>query len=471
MLRRFSIDFAVFSIGVDMAVIVGMLSLAEYIRPMLNDLPYVIDIPRAFQTPLPHPLYIIFPVLWVLILQLVSVYDGRRNLRLINEVASLTLGSILAIITLAGALYLSYRDVSRALFLTFASSSYVLLLIWRLVYRFAYKRGLLQGAQPRRVLIIGAGAIGREFRSQIHSYETLGLEFVGFLDDDPKKNKSDKVLGVLNETCKIVKIKNINDVVIALPPRAFNKVKWLVAELHSLPVKVWLIPDYFHLALHKAAPEEFAGIPMLDLRAPALNDFQRMVKRSFDLTVVILFLPATLIIMAVIAFAIWIESGRPIFFRQQRVGENGKLFNILKFRTMVPNAEKLRYLVEHKDEDGNLIHKVPDDPRVTRVGRYLRQTSLDEIPQIFNVLRGDMSLVGPRPELPYLVEKYETWQRKRFAVQPGVTGWWQINGRSDRPMHLNTEDDLYYVQNYSLLLDVQILFRTIGVVLKGKGAY
>ncbi len=142
-----------------------------------------------------------------------------------------------------------------------------------------------------------------------------------------------------------------------------------------------------------------------------------------------------------------------------------------KFRTMVPNAEKLRFLVEKIDKQGNLIHKSVNDPRVTRVGKLIRRTSLDELPQLFNLLKGEMSLVGPRPELPYLVERYEPWQRKRFAVPQGITGWWQINGRSDKPMHLHTEDDLYYVQNYSILLDIRILLRTVGVVLRRKGAF
>jgi lipopolysaccharide/colanic/teichoic acid biosynthesis glycosyltransferase len=138
---------------------------------------------------------------------------------------------------------------------------------------------------------------------------------------------------------------------------------------------------------------------------------------------------------------------------------------------MVANAEELSHLAEHYDEAGRLIHKQAGDPRVTRVGRFLRRLSLDELPQLINVLKGDMSLVGPRPELPFLVDQYEPWQRKRFAVPQGMTGWWQINGRSDRPMHLNTEDDLYYVQNYSILLDLQIMFKTIWVVLRGRGAY
>jgi lipopolysaccharide/colanic/teichoic acid biosynthesis glycosyltransferase len=142
-----------------------------------------------------------------------------------------------------------------------------------------------------------------------------------------------------------------------------------------------------------------------------------------------------------------------------------------KFRSMVKDADERLKEVMQLDEDGKLIHKLPDDPRVTRVGKLIRRTSLDELPQFFNVLRGDMSLVGPRPEMPVLVEMYEPWQRVRFAVPQGITGWWQVNGRSDKPMHLNTEDDIYYVRNYSLLLDLEIIFKTILVVLRGRGAF
>jgi exopolysaccharide biosynthesis polyprenyl glycosylphosphotransferase len=238
-----------------------------------------------------------------------------------------------------------------------------------------------------------------------------------------------------------------------------------------LPVSVWIALGFFDLALYKTDVADFAGIPMLDLRASAIDGSQRLLKRAFDLLFgslcLILFLP----LMGICALAVLLDDGPPVLYRQKRVGENGRLFEMLKFRTMIRNADQAQASVEKTDESGNVLHKSRQDARITRAGRILRRFSLDELPQLINVVRGDMSLVGPRPEMPYLVEKYQPWQRKRFAVPPGLTGWWQVNGRSDRPMHLHTEDDLYYIQNYSIWLDIQIILRTAWVVLLGRGAY
>lgn len=192
-----------------------------------------------------------------------------------------------------------------------------------------------------------------------------------------------------------------------------------------------------------------------------------MYKRAFDLVVGFFVLILTLPLMVLVALMVYLEDGSPVIFRQKRVGKDGRLFEMFKFRTMVRNSEN----VQSRDTQGNLIHKSKDDPRITRVGRVLRRFSLDELPQLFNVLNGTMSLVGPRPELPYLAEKYENWQRKRFTVLPGMTGWWQVNSRNAQPMQLHIEYDLYYIQNYSIWLDLQIIFRTIWVVLIGKGSY
>jgi exopolysaccharide biosynthesis polyprenyl glycosylphosphotransferase len=234
-----------------------------------------------------------------------------------------------------------------------------------------------------------------------------------------------------------------------------------------------VVPDYFSLALYRASVDDFGGIPMINLRDPALNDVQRLVKRIFDLVVGGITFLLLLPFLALIGLLIKLDSKGPVIFRQERAGENGRTFNMFKFRTMVPNADSQREQVtEINPQNGRILFKKRrDDPRITRVGRFLRRTSLDELPQLFNVLLGDMSLVGPRPELPWLVDQYEPWQRKRFAVPQGMTGWWQVNGRSDKPLHLHTEDDLYYVQNYSIWMDIYILLKTPWVVLRGKGAY
>ena len=470
MLRRFSINFALLSMGFDAILICITLSLATQVRPYLNFLPFTANYPEYLPTPL--LIYYISAIVWIAILILFSVYDGRKNFKLIDEIVNLTLSSILAAVALAGILYLSFREISRVLFFIFVLLTYFSMLGWRLIARLVFRKTKSQINTQRRLLIIGKTPVGLELQQQIEKNTQLGKRVIGFLDDnignDPLPNN---ICGQISKAKTIIETLQVDDVLIALPKREFERVEQLVRELHTLPVKVWIVLDDFKLALNKAAIEEFAGIPMLDLRAPALNDYQRMMKRAFDLFISILLLPPVLILMLIVSLAILWEGSGPIFFRQKRVGENGRIFEILKFRTMILGAETIRHLVEHVDEEGHLIHKTEKDPRVTRVGNFLRRTSFDELPQLFNVIKGDMSLVGPRPELPYLVEKYQLWQRKRLAIPPGITGWWQISGRSDKPMHLNTEEDLYYVQNYSILLDIYIMMKTIRVVLSRKGAF
>jgi exopolysaccharide biosynthesis polyprenyl glycosylphosphotransferase len=470
MFRRFSVNFALFSMVLDALLVVTSLLLATIIRPLLSDLPLVAFI--SYPLHIPGTLYVIFPTAWVAVYSLMSVYDGRRNLQLSDELASLTLGTILAGVSLAGALYLSFRDVSRFLFLMFLLICFLFMVAWRVAFRLVNQSRAARISHQRTVLIIGAGTTGRQLQNQILKNPVTGLKIAGFLDDNPdKRHQNRDICGTTADACRVLAEKQVDDVVIALPVSAHQKINNLIKDLYNQPVKLWVIPGYFQMALHKAAVEEFAGIPMLDLRAPALNDYQRLVKRAFDLTITILVLPLALLLMGIIALLIRLEGGGKILFKQERLGENGRLFAMYKFRSMVPNAEELRSQVEKRDAKGHLIHKLPNDPRVTHLGRFLRRTSLDELPQLFNILKGDMSWVGPRPELPYLVDLYEPWQRKRFAIPQGLTGWWQINGRSDLPMHLNTEYDLYYVQNYSIFLDIEILIKTFWVVFRRKGAF
>ncbi len=469
MFRRFSTNFAILSIILDTVLISLALASANLLRPWLSVLPFARDI---YKPTVPPQLYPLLILTWVSILLLLSVYDGRRNIYVVNELTSITIGSILAGVSLAGILYLSYRDVSRLLFVVFVFLAYLMLVTWRLLARLAFHRSNGNYQPLRQVLIAGAGPVGKDLQAQILQRPHLGLTITGFLDDNPAKcNLNAAILGSLKSVRQVVTTKIIDDVVIALPMHAHEQVNQLVAELHDLPVRVWIIPDYFRLALHKATVAEFADLPMLDLRAPALNEYQRMVKRVFDLIVGTILQIVILPPMTLIAIAIKLGSPGPVIFKQQRVGENGQVFWMYKFRSMVQDADQHLADVIKYDENDNLIHKAPDDPRITKVGKFIRRTSLDELPQFFNVLKGDMSLVGPRPELPALVKHYKPWQHKRFAVPQGITGWWQVNGRSDKPLHLHTEDDLYYIQNYSLLLDFQILLKTAWVVLQGTGAY
>jgi lipopolysaccharide/colanic/teichoic acid biosynthesis glycosyltransferase len=224
--------------------------------------------------------------------------------------------------------------------------------------------------------------------------------------------------------------------------------------------------------LSNAHPILSVGSDQLDWRTP-INGVARVSKRLFDLVVCLFVLPPATLIMAVAALLIKLDTPGPVFFVQKRIGERGKPFLMVKLRTMVEGAElQERSRIKIGQDGFPVLAKQTYDPRVTRVGRLLRRFSIDELPQLFNVLKGDMSLVGPRPELPYLVEQYQPWHHQRLSVPQGMTGWWQVNGRNKKPeQQLRIEDDLYYIYNYSLWLDILILLRTSWAVFKGEGAY
>ena len=302
----------------------------------------------------------------------------------------------------------------------------------------------------------------------------MGL-WAGFVDDDVGKHSQQfsgvPVLGKLDAVGQVIDEQAIDEVWIALRPRAQDRLYSAVAALETYPVHLTVVPDYFSLALVKARAEILGGIPVIGLREPIIEGAPRLLKRAFDLVVGIVLLVIAAPFVALIGLGIRLNSPGPPVFAQKRYGENGRIFDMYKFRTMIGEAVASSEPVMPRDDETEVSHKRREDPRVTRVGRFLRRWSLDELPQLINVIRGDMSLVGPRPELPLLVDRYKPWQRKRFAVPQGIAGWWQINGRSDKPMHLNTQDDLYYAYNYSPWFDILILVRAPLAVLKGKGAF
>jgi exopolysaccharide biosynthesis polyprenyl glycosylphosphotransferase len=429
--------------------------------------------PEAVETP--WPVYALAIVCWMSALALNGVYSPERVLRWYNEAGRVLASAALATLVMAGLLYLVYREMSRLQFVYFMVVTAGLLLSVRALLRVYYRSvGRSRAGWRVRLLIIGAGPLGQRVAQIIRDHSRWGYSLVGYLDDASALTETEvdgvRVLGSIDQVRRVVQERKVEEVWVALPPRAYDRLATLVSDLERQPVRIKVVPDYFSLALVQAKPEIIGGMPVIGLREPVIEGWPRMVKRAFDLMVGALLTLVAAPVLAVVAVLIRLEGPGPALIRQPRVGENGRPFDMLKFRTMVAGAERMPQPAAPED-DGSPVHKRRDDPRVTRLGRFLRRFSLDELPQLVNVLRGEMSLVGPRPELPWLVDRYQPWQRKRFAVPQGLTGWWQINGRSDKPMHLNTEDDLYYVYNYSLWLDILILLRTPLAVFLGRGAF
>ncbi len=420
-------------------------------------------------------LHLAVGALWLLSFLSLSVYTPRKIIRWHDESQRVILAHTIAALSLAGLLYLANLALLRLIYLYFYLISLACLLGYRFILRAWYRSRRISSNSVANILVVGAGRVGQEIVAEFQRQQWPGIHFTGFLDDDPEKQQRTvlglPILGKIDDAPHIIRERQIDEVIVALPSHAHNRLVNLVAILLNAPVRVRVVPDYFELAFFGATVESLGGIPLIGLRDPAIDGFQRFVKRLLDIfisaSLLIVFAP----IFLVVAIAIKREDGGPVFYRAKRVGENGRPFEMLKFRSMMVGADKIQTSVNLIDTDGNVVHKSADDPRITKVGSVIRRTSLDELPQLFNVLKGDMSLVGPRPEMPWLVDRYEPWQRKRFAVPQGITGWWQVNGRSDNLMHLHTDQDLYYIQNYSLWLDIRILWRTINVVLRGRGAY
>jgi exopolysaccharide biosynthesis polyprenyl glycosylphosphotransferase len=420
-------------------------------------------------------LHLVIGFLWVASFIVLDVYTPRRIVRWVDEFQRILLAHTVAALSLAGLLYLGNVQLLRLTYIYFCLISITCLLTYRVLLRTWHRFQHGPSSSVARILIVGAGQVGREIIEEFGRQQWPGVEVVGFLDDGPQQQhrlvRGVPVLGKINSIIDVVQAKEVDEVLVALPASAHERIANLITQLQDLPVRIRIAPDYFSLAFFGATVESLGGIPLIGLRDPAINEFQRFIKRVLDIILSTIALILSTPLLAVVALAIKLEDGGPILYLADRVGENGQLFKMYKFRSMVVNADRLQHQVNNIDSNGQIIHKMADDPRVTRIGRLIRQTSIDEFPQLVNVLKGDMSMVGPRPEQPWLVALYEPWQRKRLAVPQGITGWWQVNGRSDNLMHLHTEQDIYYIQNYSIWLDIQILWRTITVVMRGKGAY
>jgi exopolysaccharide biosynthesis polyprenyl glycosylphosphotransferase len=500
MLRQFSRRRIVVAFVIDWLGTLAMLALAVVIRSHFDALPEsAASLLRSLGIPfadadwqigsaisLPR-VGLLVALAWPFFFITFSVYDGRRNPTLRAELWNVFGAVCVSALALAGLLFLTFRGTSRILFVAFVVLDLALLLGVRIVW-WGYRR-YLTGYVPtvrHRVLIVGAGPVGTRVAEQLQQYAGANLTLVGFVDDDGTKLGQEyaglPVLGTVDQIEHVVTTLGIREAVLALPLHAHERLIEVCRLLQRLFVDAHVVPDLFSLSFPNATLDGFGGIPVIHLGRPGLSDWQSVWKRAFDgmaagLTVVVLS-P----LLALTAVLIRLESRGPVLFRQERIGENGHPFTMFKFRSMrvdVDDAlhrEHVTRLIEEnraalaRGESARPLPKLVNDPRVTRIGAFLRQTSLDELPQLFNVLRGEMSLVGPRPPLAYEVELYDEWHRGRLQAPPGITGLWQVRGRSRVSFDEMVRMDIDYIQRQSIWLDIKILLQTSVAVLTGRGA-
>jgi exopolysaccharide biosynthesis polyprenyl glycosylphosphotransferase len=334
--------------------------------------------------------------------------------------------------------------------------------------------GLLhrRGIAIERVIVVGDDSRGRMVMQGIAAQPHLGLQVVGFLGAQRVENFGRfRYLGPVEQVDQICTDLGIDQVIIALPSASHELQLRLVEHCRRAGVRFKLVPDLFEMSLSRIDLDTVSGVPLIGLREVSIEGWNLFLKRTFDVLLSLLVLVPGSLVMLALALLIRLDSPGGIIYKQTRVGRGGRPFTIYKFRSMRHGAElELDQVLPLNEQDGPIFKK-RRDPRLTRAGRLIRRASLDELPQLFNVLKGDMSLVGPRPPLPNEVAQYEDWHRKRLQVAPGLTGLWQVSGRSSLNFEEMVVFDLAYIQNWSLSLDLSILLRTVPAVIAGRGAF
>jgi exopolysaccharide biosynthesis polyprenyl glycosylphosphotransferase len=359
-----------------------------------------------------------------------------------------------------------YSPSEAVLFLAFALAL-VPAARWTLRNRFLH--GVVR---PRRTLIVGAGATGRLIESKIAAHPDYNLQVVGFLADATATGGED-VLGAAADLTRVIDEHEIDWVVLAGADSAhhYEETLEMVRRVRRPDVHLSIVPSYFELFASNATIEDLQGIPVVSLPPMRLSRSARILKRSFDLAASLLGLLVVSPLLLVTAIAIKLDSRGPVFFRQVRNGRGGEAFKIIKFRSMVDGAEGQRFELAHLNQMDGPLFKIQADPRITRTGALLRKWRIDELPQLINVVRGEMSLVGPRPFVVHEADKITGWAGRRLESLPGITGLWQVLGGNDLSFEEMVKLDYVYTTNWSLWWDIKILFQTLPVVLGRRGAY
>jgi exopolysaccharide biosynthesis polyprenyl glycosylphosphotransferase len=428
------------------------------------------------------PLAIYVPLEFILTILLIGgyllqrVYAHRRGRNWLDETFALlnaTTTGIMAMIVVT--YFVPELSYSRGLLPLAALTILGLLTLSRIAKNVALDQLRKKGVGIKQILIVGGGEVGRTVMRTIVAHPELGYHVAGFVDDNPTKGQTDlgriKALGEIDRIPELIHDLRIDMVVVTLPWMYQRKILRIVRQCESHNVQAYIVPDMLQIAISQVGVEHLGEVPMIGVREQTISRGWRAVKRGLDIAAASLVLTLGSPLAFLIALLIKLDSPGPVIFQQTRIGEKEKPFTFYKFRTMRHGAEEQKAkLIEEVNGDRRLF-KMRDDPRVTRVGRILRRHSIDEFPQFLNVLRGDMSIVGPRPAVPSEVEVYLEWHRRRMDVPAGITGMWQVSGRSDLSFDEAALLDIWYAENWTFLLDLKIMLKTIAVVLFGKGAY
>ena len=413
-----------------------------------------------------------FAVCLIFVTRSHGMYGPIQNRSGLHEIRMTVQATLTAGLLLCGALYLTHNvAVSRIVVALMVVITGFLLCLRRILWRRIVYRRYLEGIETRNVMIVGAGRVGHALRNHLESHQHLGFRFKGFVALTAREAEigDADVVGDVQNCLAVARSLFVDEIFFSVPAEK-KLVIGLVEEAREAGIDVRVVPDLYD-GLAWNAPVEYIGqFPTIPLHRREFAIGAVLLKRTLDIVLSALALLILSPLMLAVAIAIRMGSSGPIFYRAHRIGRKGRRFVCFKFRTMVEDADKMQEEFEHMNERKSVLFKIVNDPRVTKVGRMMRKYSLDELPQFYNVLRGDMSLVGPRPPIASEVEQYDLSHLRRLDVLPGITGLWQVEARQDPSFDSYISLDTAYVENWSLWLDLKILARTVGVVLSGTGA-
>jgi exopolysaccharide biosynthesis polyprenyl glycosylphosphotransferase len=409
------------------------------------------------------------------VFRLQGLYRMRRGAGWVDEMGTVLYGTLIGIaIMIVGAFYLRPFGLSRLIFVYAGVLILYFLGVARVVERIIQSWRRRRGHGLQRIVVVGSGPLGRLIMQNVVAQPDLGYQIVGFVDEERTEDIGRFTsLGRPADIPALVDQLDVDEVIIALPAADHQRISQLVLSCSERDVGFRIVPDFYELTLNQVDIVDVNGIPLIGLRDTQMSRGNTLAKRAIDVVLAGLSLVVLSPLLLLVAALIKLDSPGPVLVKQTRIGRGGKPFSFPKFRSMYQDADQRLANVLHLDEarSAGRLFKVKNDPRRTRVGRWLRKLSIDELPQLWTVLAGDMSLVGPRPPFPHEVDKYEDWHRRRLDVLPGITGLWQVSGRSNLTFDEMALLDIWYIENWSIGLDFKIMLRTIPAVALGTGAY